>query len=166
MERWQQVELLFQEALERDAAERNAWLRKACRGDSGREVASLLANHQEATDFKSWAAAAAAELIADRVSLEPGQCLGPYRIECFLMAGGMGQACRATDTRLHREVAIRASPRRFTERFDREARVVASLNLSVAFHCRDLAPSAEVIPFEGVQFQKKWAGTSLQDARA
>jgi hypothetical protein len=34
MERWQQIESLFQEALERDPAERNAWLREACQGDS------------------------------------------------------------------------------------------------------------------------------------
>jgi len=37
--------------LQRDTAERDAWLRQACHGDAGlqREVASLLANHQEAT---------------------------------------------------------------------------------------------------------------------
>ena len=47
MERWQQIESLFQEALGRDPAERNAWLQEACQGDSDlrREVASLLANH-------------------------------------------------------------------------------------------------------------------------
>jgi serine/threonine-protein kinase len=52
MERWQQIESLFQEALERDPAERHAWLREACQGDSDlrREVASLLANHQAAAD--------------------------------------------------------------------------------------------------------------------
>jgi serine/threonine-protein kinase len=65
MERWQQIESLFQQALERDPTERNAWLREACHGDSDlqREVASLLANHQTATEFKPWAAAAAARLI-------------------------------------------------------------------------------------------------------
>ena len=66
MERWQQIESLFQEALEHDPVERNDWLREACQGDSDlrREVASLLANHQSATDSKPWAAAAAAKLIA------------------------------------------------------------------------------------------------------
>jgi serine/threonine-protein kinase len=130
VERWQQIESLFQKALQCDPAERDAYVQEACHGDAElqREVASLLASHHEATDFKPWAAAAAAELIADRTSLEPGQCLGPYRIECFLAAGGMGEVYRATDTRLHREVAIKVSAARFSERFEREARVIASLN--------------------------------------
>ena len=131
MERWQQIESLFQEALQCDPAERDAYLQEACHGDTDlqREVASLLANHQAATDFKPWAAAAAAKLIDGPASLEPGQCLGPYRIECFLAAGGMGEVYRATDTRLHRNVAIKVSAARFSERFEREARVIASLNI-------------------------------------
>src|SRR5215469_8548669 len=130
MERWQQIESLFQRALERDPAERNAWLREACPGDSElqREVASLLANHHSFADSQPWAAAAAAKLIDEPGSLEPGHCLGPYRIESFLAAGGMGKVYRATDTRVHREVAIKVASARFSERFEREARVIASLN--------------------------------------
>ena len=47
MERWRQVESLFQEALQRNPAECDAWLQEACHGDAGlqREVRSLLANH-------------------------------------------------------------------------------------------------------------------------
>jgi serine/threonine-protein kinase len=130
VERWEQIESLFQEALKQDPAERDAWLREACRDDSGlrREVSSLLANHQEATDFGPWAAAAGVRLIGERASLQPGQFLGPYRIESFIAAGGMGEVYRATDTRLHRQVAIKVSAARFSERFEREARVTASLN--------------------------------------
>jgi len=108
MERWQQIESLFQAALERDPAERYAYLREACQGDSDlrREVASLLANHQAATDSRPWAAAAAAKLIDGPASLEPGQCLGPYRIECFLAAGGMGEVYRYKVTALERITAI------------------------------------------------------------
>jgi serine/threonine protein kinase len=143
MERWQQIESLFQEALERNPAERNAWLREACQGDADlrREVASLLANHQASTDSKSWAAAAAAKLIDRPTSLEPGRCLGPYRIECFLAAGGMGEVYRATDTRLHREVAIKVSAARFSERFEREARVIASLNHPNICQLHDVGPN-------------------------
>jgi len=149
MERWQQIESLFQEALGRDPAERNAWLREACQGDSDlrREVASLLANHQAATEFKPWAAAAAAELIDGPASLEPGQCLGPYRIECFLAAGGMGAVYRATDTRLHRQVAIKVSAARFSERFEREARVIASLNHPNICQLYDVGPNYLVMEF-------------------
>jgi hypothetical protein len=42
MERWQQIESLFQEALERDPVERNAWLRKACQGDSEWQIPEKL----------------------------------------------------------------------------------------------------------------------------
>ena len=61
MERRQQIESLFHDALRRDPTERDAWLREACHGDSGsqREVASLLANHEEGSAFEPWAAAAA-----------------------------------------------------------------------------------------------------------
>ena len=47
MERWRKIESVFQEALERDPAERDAYVREACRGDSDlrREVTSLLATH-------------------------------------------------------------------------------------------------------------------------
>jgi Tol biopolymer transport system component len=137
------IESLFQKALERDPGERNAWLREACQGDSDlrREVASLLANHQAATDSRPWAAAAAAKLIDRPGLLGTGQCLGPYRIESFLAAGGMGEVYRATDTRLHRQVAIKVSAGRFTERFEREARMIASLNHPNICQLHDVGPN-------------------------
>ncbi len=142
MERWRQVESLFQEALLRDPAERDAWLREACHGDTDleREVASLLANYHVAADSAPWAAAAAARLLDEPASLRPGQSLGPYRIECFLVAGGMGEVYRATDTRLNRTVAIKVSAARFTERFEREARVIASLNHPNICQLYDVGP--------------------------
>jgi serine/threonine-protein kinase len=153
VERWQQIEAVFQEALRRDRAERDAYVREACQGDSDlrREVASLLVNHQAATDFKPWAAAAAAKLMDGPASLKPGQCLGPYRIESFLAAGGMGAVYRATDTRLHREVAIKVSAARFSERFEREARVIASLNHPHICQLYDVGPNYLVMELVGGQ---------------
>ncbi len=67
-------------------------------------------------------------------SIAPGARLGPYQIVASLGAGGMGEVFRATDSRLGREVALKllpdsmaADPERMA-RFEREARVLASLN--------------------------------------
>jgi serine/threonine protein kinase len=65
--------------------------------------------------------------------LEGGQMLGPYRIECLLGAGGMGQVYKARDTRLDRTVAIKVvSPDLVANgdaksRFEREARSISQL---------------------------------------
>src|SRR5580765_7650854 len=66
--------------------------------------------------------------------LTAGTRLGPYEIIAGIGAGGMGQVYRARDTRLDRTVAIKvlhesygADPER-RERFEREAKLVASLD--------------------------------------
>jgi Tol biopolymer transport system component/predicted Ser/Thr protein kinase len=142
MERLQQIEEIFQEALQRDPEERGAYVRQACGGDAElqREVVSLLAHHDKG-DPEAWAAAAAARLIDPPGSLQPGQSLGPYRIETFLAAGGMGEVYRATDTRLNRTVAIKISAARFSERFEREARMIASLNHPNICQLYDVGPN-------------------------
>lgn len=142
MDRWQQVESLFQEALQHSPAERDAWLREACNGDSGlqQEVASLLSNHQEGTGSEPWVAAAAARLIAGPAPLEAGHRLGPYEILAPIGEGGMGKVYRARDTRLKRDVAIKVCAAQFSERFGREARVIASLNHANICQLYDVGP--------------------------
>ncbi|HYM26326.1 MAG TPA: protein kinase, partial [Vicinamibacterales bacterium] len=68
------------------------------------------------------------------MSLSPGTRLGAYEIAGSVGAGGMGEVYRAHDARLERDVAIKilpigvaADPDRLA-RFEREARVLASLN--------------------------------------
>ncbi len=67
-------------------------------------------------------------------SLAPGARLGPYQITAELGRGGMGEVWRAQDTRLDREVALKLLPEDVAEdperhaRFEREAKVLASLN--------------------------------------
>src|SRR5271155_2520700 len=60
--------------------------------------------------------------------LSVGDRLGPYEILCRIGAGGMGEVWKARDTRLGREVAIKVSAEKFNDRFEREARAVATLN--------------------------------------
>jgi len=60
--------------------------------------------------------------------------IGPFKIERELGRGGMGVVYLATDTRLDRQVAIKALPADLAAdpdrlaRFQREAKVLASLN--------------------------------------
>ncbi|HEY2017844.1 MAG TPA: protein kinase, partial [Bryobacteraceae bacterium] len=143
MDRWEQIESFFHDALQCDPAERDDFVRRACRGDAAlqREVASLLANHDPSGDGEPWAAAAAVRLIDPSLSLESGQCLGPYRIQSFVAAGGMGKVYRALDTRLDRTVAIKISAARFSERFEREARAIASFNHPNICQLYDVGPN-------------------------
>jgi len=66
--------------------------------------------------------------------LAVGSKLGPYEIVSPLGAGGMGEVYCARDTRLDRTVAIKILPARLSgragasERFEREARAISSLN--------------------------------------
>ena len=63
-----------------------------------------------------------------------GTTLAHYRITASLGAGGMGEVWRAEDTKLGREVALKVLPQEFAAdpermaRFEREAKVLASLN--------------------------------------
>jgi Tol biopolymer transport system component/tRNA A-37 threonylcarbamoyl transferase component Bud32 len=54
--------------------------------------------------------------------------LGPYEIIALLGVGGMGEVYKARDTRLDRTVAIKICTGGLSERFEREARAISSLN--------------------------------------
>jgi len=62
------------------------------------------------------------------MSLKVGDKLGPYEIISLIGKGGMGEVYSAHDPRTGRDVAIKISAERFSERFDREVRAVAALN--------------------------------------
>jgi serine/threonine protein kinase len=53
----------------------------------------------------------------------------------------MGEVYRAHDPRLGRDVAIKVSAERFSERFEREARVIASLNHPNIYTLYDVGPN-------------------------
>src|SRR6516225_5674452 len=79
--------------------------------------------------------------------LSAGTRRGPYEILAPIGAGGMGEVYRARDTKLGREVALKVLPSAFASdpdriaRFDREARLLASLNHpNIAIHLRPGSP--------------------------
>src|SRR5215831_15905253 len=75
------------------------------------------------------------------MALSAGTRLGPYEILSPLGAGGMGQVYRARDPRMGREVAIKLSAERFSDRFEREVRAVAALNHTNICHIYDVGPN-------------------------
>jgi len=68
------------------------------------------------------------------VTLGAGSRLGVYEVSAKIGEGGMGEVYQARDTKLDRDVALKVLPEAFTAdpdrlaRFEREAKVLASLN--------------------------------------
>ena len=130
------ISRLYHAALERPPAERNAFLKDACSGDTAlqEELESLLRHEPAAARFLD---IPAAQIVANAHKPDAdmvGRQLGPYKIAALLGAGGMGEVYRARDTKLGRDVAIKILPVGFTAdperqaRFAREARLLATLN--------------------------------------
>ena len=135
-DRWERLNALFHQALERDPADRDAFLGEACVGDPAlaAEVQALVAAHAGASVFDRPAYEADPDLPHDDGRTLVGHRLGPYQITSLLGRGGMGVVYLGEDTRLHRPVAIKALPAAFTHdaqfraRLKREAMTTAALS--------------------------------------
>ena len=137
-ERWATLEELFHQARALPAAERDPFIDRACGGDSElrRNLESLLAQ-PEGTLLEHGVGVAAAALFppAERGTLE-GCTLGLYILGSLIGRGGMGDVYRARDAKLGRDVAMKILPDSLARqpdrlaRFQREARILASLNHS------------------------------------
>ncbi len=92
------------------------------------------------------------------MALAVGARLGPYEILAPLGAGGTGEVWRARDVRVGREVALKVLPADFLkgeegrarrERFEREAKLLASLNhrnVAVLYSFEEILPSSGAPP--------------------
>src|SRR4030095_9624267 len=88
------------------------------------------------------------------MSLTPGVRVGPYEVLSSIGAGGMGEVCRARDTKLNREVALKVLPDAFAadpdrmSRFQREAQLLAALNhpnIAAIYGLEDAGPQPAIV---------------------
>ncbi len=163
-ERAAQIRQLFEELSELPEAERTQFLDQACREDQSlRLELTSLVRHADSGEsrFNDFAedvvtpmlealreVPVALEALLDeagvvegeRPNLWVGRRVSHFEIKESIGRGGMGEVYRAIDTRLNRNVAIKVLPGVFTSdperlsRFEREAKVLASLNHSNIGH--------------------------------
>ena len=137
-ERWRAIKEILGSALELEGEDRDGFVAQACGPDEQlrREIHSMMtaAAQQEEPWISTgpvWLAEAEGSA---RPRLDPGTRLGPYEVRGLLGEGGMGEVYRAHDTRLGRDVAIKALPwsaqedEERRERFHSEARAMAALS--------------------------------------
>jgi len=140
-ERWERVENIYHDALERAPETRHAFLDQVCDGDAEvrREVDSLLSFDGQAERFIETPAMeiAARALASGKNSPSPPESIkniGPYRLVSQIGQGGSGDVYLAIDTRLDRQVALKLMAADFTgdtdrtSRFRQEARTTSTLN--------------------------------------
>src|ERR1700722_797418 len=137
-ESWRHLEQLYDAVKDLSPDERRARLESAD-PQLRSNLEAIFAQEGSALEHPAWEGRAS--LLQTHSVLMDGAQLGPYKIEKRIGAGGMGEVFFAMDTRLGRAVAIKTCRQEFSERFQREARTIASLNPPHICALYDIGPN-------------------------
>ncbi|MDQ4123839.1 MAG: protein kinase [Acidobacteriota bacterium] len=163
-ERWQQIEQVFQTALDLSAGEeREIYLKEACADDAELrgEVEKLLTLHERAGDFISIGAIESGELpeMTEEVDNLIGKRIGAYRLVREIGRGGMGAVYEAerADNSFQRRVAVKFIKRGMDtdlilKRFRNERQILASLNHPNIARLLDGGTTKDGLPYFVMEF--------------
>jgi serine/threonine protein kinase/Tfp pilus assembly protein PilF len=132
----QEIDAIFAAALDREPAERAAFLDDACDGDEvlRREVESLLANDIPESLVEGYAVQEATRLLKKKAGELTSVRIGRYQIIRSLGVGGMGRVYLGLDEQLNRQVAVKllsnydGAEEERMRRFRQEALAASALN--------------------------------------
>ena len=155
-QRWSQIEEIFHTALKCEITERQAYITRACGGDTQlqQEVESLIASYDRPGEFlESVQLSAGLTLFAAlRSELQAGEIIGPYTILRRIGQGGMGDVYLARDERLGRQIALKLLPRSLCDDFDWITQFRVEARAASAISHPNIAHIYEVGEFEGRHF--------------
>lgn len=150
--RWQQIENLFNSALQLLPAEREAFLDQVCAGDDSlrQELLSLLASAESKDSFlQEPVLSLGLALIAGRRVDLSGQNVDRYTLLKLLGRGGMGEAYLAHDPRLNRQITLKlllpglTGDQERLRRFKQEARSASAISHPNVAHIYEISEAQE-----------------------
>jgi serine/threonine protein kinase/Flp pilus assembly protein TadD len=165
-ERWQQVEEIFQAALDLPLAKRASYLSEVCGGDDSlhKEVINLLTYHESGEHALDELIPSAARInppdtLADEIDPMIGRRIGAYRIEREIGRGGMGAVYEATraDKEFTKRVAIKLVKRGMDtdfilRRFRKERQILAALDHPNIAQLLDGGTTDDGLPYFVMEF--------------
>lgn len=160
IERWQQLQSLFHEALLRPEIERRAFVMAACGSDT-QQAAEVLAMLDEDGNpsplLDGGLPVVAYQMVGEPVVAFPMQEFGPYRLKRILGEGGMGIVWLAERKDAENLVAIKFLPHAALspvrrERFTREIKTLAKLKHAYIARLYDAGTAPDGIPWFAMEY--------------
>ncbi len=165
-ERWQRLQTLFEEALERSPEDRASFLEDACSEDAElRAQVEALLSHDEHGAPRFLEAYEPPDDIAGLTAIgggdrQIGSVIGNYTIKAVIASGGMGTVYQAVQEQPRREVALKVmragiAPKSALRRFEYESQILANLrhpNIAQVYEAGTHRDREATVPFFAMEY--------------